>query len=202
MYPHLIKPFWDFLLSLMALVLFFPILLLLTIILFSSNNGQPFFTQIRPGKNGRPFTLLKFKTMNDVRDEKGRLLPDAVRLTRVGRIVRKTSLDELPQLINVLRGDMSLVGPRPLLPEYLPLYSTEQSRRHNVRPGITGWAQVNGRNAISWVQKFAYDVWYVDHQSFWLDLKILFHTIIKVFKASDINSDKVTTMEKFTGSHE
>lgn len=165
-----------------------------------ANKGTPFFFQLRPGWRGAPFKVIKFKTMNDARDEKGEWLPDEVRLTRVGKFVRKTSLDEIPQLLNVIKGDMSLIGPRPLLMEYLPLYSKEQYRRHEVRPGITGWAQVNGRNAISWQQKFAYDVWYVDHLSFTLDVKILLSTIQKVFKAEGISSATAVTMEKFTGN--
>lgn len=166
-----------------------------------SNKGKVWFIQPRPGQNERIFRVIKFRTMTDDRDDKGNLLPDHKRLTPVGRFVRKTSLDELPQLINVLRGDMSFVGPRPLLIEYLPLYSIEQKRRHAVKPGITGWAQVNGRNAISWEQKFAFDVWYVDHLSFWLDMKILLLTVLKVFKAEGISSETSVTMEKFKGSH-
>lgn len=168
--------------------------------LFFLNNGKPFFIQPRPGKNEKIFKLIKFKTMNDKRDKLGYLLPDEKRLTVVGKFVRKTSLDEIPQLINVIKGDMSLVGPRPLLVEYLPLYNEEQKRRHEVKPGITGWAQVNGRNAISWEEKFKYDVWYVDHLSFILDLKILLLTIKKVFKREGISSTNAATMERFTGS--
>jgi len=167
-----------------------------------ANRGKVWFTQSRPGKEGNIFTVVKFKTMNDARNEQGELLPDDVRLTWIGNFIRKTSLDELPQLFNVLKGDMSIVGPRPLLVEYLPLYNDIQKRRHEVKPGITGWAQVNGRNAIGWEQKFAYDVWYVDHQSFGLDLKILFLTVAKVFKAEGISSGTSVTMEKFRGSCE
>ena len=165
-----------------------------------ANNGKIWFRQERPGKNGVVFRVLKFKTMTDARDHQGNHLGDEHRLTWIGHIVRKTSLDEIPQLFNVLAGDMSIVGPRPLLVEYLPLYSEEQKRRHEVKPGITGWAQVNGRNAIGWQQKFTYDVWYVDHLSFWLDLKILFLTALKVLKAEGISSEGSVTMEKFSGN--
>ncbi len=182
MYSHFFKRVIDFILVLCVLALIWPILLLVTIWLHFANKGAgAFFTQERPGKNGKIFKVIKFKTMTDERDAAGNLLPDAQRLTKVGRFVRSTSIDELPQLINVLRGDMSLIGPRPLLPQYLPLYNKEQARRHEVRPGITGWAQVNGRNAISWTKKFELDVWYVDHSSFLLDLKIIFLTIKKSF---------------------
>src|SRR5690606_25884778 len=177
-----------------------PLFVLTAICLFIVNRGHVFFFQLRPGKNGRIFRVIKFKTMNDRKDEHGNLLPDADRLTAVGSFIRKASLDELPQLINVLKGDMSLIGPRPLLTEYLPLYNKTQARRHEVRPGITGWAQVNGRNAISWEQKFELDVWYVDNISFPLDLKILFLTITKVLKKEGINQDGQATMEKFKGS--
>ncbi len=169
-------------------------------LLVVSNRGIIWFVQPRPGRNGKIFRVIKFRTMNDLKNEQGELLPDDVRLTWVGKIIRKTSLDELPQLFNVIIGDMSIVGPRPLLTEYLPLYNDEQRRRHEVKPGITGWAQVNGRNAISWSQKFAYDVWYVDHQSFRLDIKILFLTIAKVLKAEGISSATAMTMEKFKGN--
>lgn len=177
-----------------------PFFLILSIILTIGNNGNAFFTQNRPGKNGKIFRLVKFKTMNDRRDSNRKLLPDHQRLTAVGRFIRATSLDEIPQLINVIKGDMSLVGPRPLLVKYLPLYNETQLRRHEVRPGITGWAQVNGRNAISWEQKFEYDIWYVDHMSFGLDLKILWKTVIKIFKKEGINAGSATTMEAFKGS--
>ena len=179
-----------------------PVWLLTILLLAISNKGIIWFTQPRPGKGGKLFTVIKFRTMNNARNEKGELLPDEVRLTWIGNIIRKTSLDELPQLFNVLKGEMSIVGPRPLLAEYLPLYNHEQRKRHNVMPGITGWAQVNGRNAISWQQKFELDVWYVDHQSFELDLKILFLTIVKVFKAEGISSATSVTMEKFRGNNE
>lgn len=200
MYRHFFKPFCDFALSLAGLLVASPVFLAVTILLAVANNGSPFFVQQRPGKNGRIFRIVKFKTMNDRCDASGNLLPDADRLTPAGRLVRKTSLDEIPQLINVLKGDMSLIGPRPLLVEYLPLYSPEQARRHEVRPGITGWAQVNGRNAISWQQKFANDVWYVDHLSFTLDVKILFMTIAKVFKSEGISQEGQATMGKFEGN--
>ena len=200
------KDFWkrviDFILSLLTLAILWPILLVITIWLHFANKGAgAFFLQERPGKNGKIFKVVKFKTMTDERDAEGNLLPDADRLTNVGRFVRSTSIDELPQLINVVKGDMALIGPRPLLPQYLPLYSKEQARRHEVRPGITGWAQVNGRNAISWSKKFKLDVWYVDHCSFLLDLKIVFMTIRKVFIREGISSDTSATMEVFTGNN-
>ena len=200
MYSKIFKPSLDFLISLLALLILLPLFLLTTLLLTIANSGRPFFTQTRPGKHARPFKVIKFKTMNDKRDKAGHLLPDAQRLTPVGKFIRKTSLDEIPQLINVLKGDMSLIGPRPLLMEYLPLYSKEQACRHEVRPGITGWAQVNGRNAISWEQKFQYDVYYVDHCSFVLDLVILVKTIEKVFKSEGINQQGQATAEKFMGS--
>lgn len=174
MYRIYIKFLIDFIVSLVILINVFPILLIVTLLLIITNQGNPFFFQLRPGKNGQLFKIIKFKTMNDKKDKKGNLLPDSYRLTKTGQWVRKTSLDELPQLINVLKGDMSLIGPRPLLPEYLHLYNKIQKRRHEVKPGITGWAQVNGRNAISWQQKFEYDVWYVENVSFILDCKIVF----------------------------
>lgn len=164
------------------------------------NRGSPFFIQMRPGKNQKGFRLIKFKTMNDRKDVKGNILPDSERLTAVGKLIRKTSLDEIPQLLNVIKGDMSLIGPRPLLVEYLSLYSDFQNRRHEVKPGITGWAQINGRNAISWEQKFEYDVWYVDNLSFFLDVKIFFKTIKKVFIPEGISSATSQTMEKFIGN--
>ncbi len=200
MYKSFFKYFIDFSVSLLGLILISPVFIVITVCLLAANSGKPFFFQERPGKNGKIFRVIKFKTMNDKRDKNGNLLPDAERLTKIGKFVRRTSLDEIPQLLNVLRGDMSLIGPRPLLPGYLPLYNKEQARRHEVCPGITGWAQVNGRNAISWEQKFKYDVWYVDHVSFLLDMKIFWMTIIKVFKSEGINSATSATMEKFTGN--
>ncbi|NLD64898.1 MAG: sugar transferase [Bacteroidales bacterium] len=190
----------DILASFTGLLVLLPFSLILLPALAFSNKGPILFIQTRPGFRGKLFRLMKFKTMNDRRDKTGRLLPDNERLTGVGRFIRSLSLDEFPQLINVLKGDMSLVGPRPLLPEYLPLYNAHQARRHEVRPGITGWAQVNGRNAISWEQKFDLDVWYVDHLSFWLDMKILFMTLVNVIRREGINSDTATTMKRFTGS--
>ena len=191
----------DFTIALLALITLSPLLIVVTVALFVANKGQPFFFQQRPGLNEAIFRIIKFKTMNDEKDAEGQLLPDAERITKVGNFVRQTSLDELPQLINVLKGDMSLIGPRPLLPQYLPLYNEVQKRRHNVRPGITGWAQVNGRNAISWAEKFEHDVYYVDNISFKLDLKILFMTIQKVFAREGISSDTSVTMERFTGNN-
>ena len=192
----------DFILVFFVLALIWPILLLVALWLHFANKGAgAFFTQERSGKNGKIFKVIKFKTMTDELDADGNLLPDAQRLTKVGRFVRSTSIDELPQLINVLKGDMALIGPRPLLPQYLPLYSKEQARRHEVCPGITGWAQVNGRNAISWSKKFELDVWYVDHCSFLLDLKIVFMTIKKVFVREGISSGTSATMEVFTGNN-
>ena len=201
MYVQFIKPLFDFVTSFLLLLITLPILLVVTLFLAFANNGKPFFIQRRPGKNERIFNIIKFKTMNDRTDAKGTLLSDSHRLTKVGSIVRKTSLDELPQLINVFKGDMSFVGPRPLLPEYLPLYNSAQKKRHQVKPGITGWAQVNGRNAISWEQKFEYDVWYVEHVNFILDLKVLFLTIKKVFISEGISSKGQATAEKFTGTN-
>ncbi|BCI63228.1 sugar transferase [Coprobacter secundus] len=202
MYKCCFKRILDFLIVLSVLSIIWPILLVVAVWLHFANKGAgAFFYQQRPGKNGRIFKVIKYKTMTDERDEKGNLLPDADRLTKVGRFVRSTSLDELPQLINVLKGDMALIGPRPLLVQYLPLYDKEQARRHEVRPGITGWAQVNGRNAISWRRKFELDVWYVDHCSFLLDLKIVFMTIKKVFKREGISSDTSATMEFFEGNN-
>lgn len=183
-----------------AFVFLSPVFIIITLFLTVANNKKPFFSQVRPGKDFKLFKVIKFKTMNDLRDPEGNLLPDAERLTALGRFVRETSFDEIPQLINVIKGDMSLIGPRPLLMEYLPLYSQEQRRRHEVRPGITGWAQINGRNAISWKEKFQLDVWYVDHLSFWLDVKIVLITLIKVFKAEGISGEGSVTMKKFDGS--
>jgi len=199
LYRSFFKRFIDFTLTALGLLVIFPLLVLLTIVLLFANGGKPFFYQERPGKDGRIFRLYKFKTMNDCCDSEGRLLPDAERLTRVGRLIRSLSLDELPQLFNVLKGDMSLVGPRPLLIEYLPLYNDFQKRRHDVRPGITGWAQVNGRNSINWEQKFEHDVWYVDNQSFWLDIKILWLTFVKVFKREGITAADGGWTEPFRG---
>ena len=197
-----LKRTFDLLASLVALILLSPLLVVLIGCLYVANKGDGvFFTQQRPGKNKKIFTVIKFKTMSDHLDRNGNLLPDAKRITKIGRFVRSTSMDELPQLINVLKGEMSLIGPRPLLVQYLPLYSSQQARRHEVRPGITGWAQVNGRNTISWQQKFEYDVWYVDHLSGALDLKILLLTIKKVFIREGIRSDTSATMEAFKGNN-
>ena len=200
MYKHFFKRFFDFWISLIALIVVSPILLLITIWLHFANKGAgAFFFQERPGKDAKIFKVIKFKTMTDERDENGELLPDMQRITKVGGFVRKTSIDELPQLINVLKGDMALLGPRPLLVQYLPLYSPEQARRHEVRPGISGWAQCHGRNAISWAEKFKLDVWYVDHLSLWVDIKIIFITIKNVLARKDINQNEGTTMEGFNG---
>lgn len=200
LYTSLIKPLFDRVVSFLALIIASPVVVLVILLLAIANKGKIWFTQKRPGKDGKVFTVIKFKTMTDDRDANGNLLPDDQRLTAVGKFVRKTSLDEIPQLFNVLLGHMSFVGPRPLLMEYLPLYNAEQMRRHLVKPGITGWAQVNGRNTLSWQKKFAYDVWYVDNISFALDIKILFLTVIKVFKAEGISSESSLTMEKFRGN--
>ena len=202
MYKHFFKRLLDFILSLLALSILGPILLIIIVWLHFANKGAgAFFLQDRPGKNDKIFKVIKFKTMTDERDAEGNLLPDADRLTKVGKFVRSSSLDELPQLINVLKGDMALIGPRPLLVQYIPLYSMEQARRHEVRPGITGWAQCNGRNAINWTKKFELDVWYVDHCSFLLDLKIIFLTIKKVFVREGISQEGQATMEYFTGKN-
>ena len=202
MSKYFFKRLIDFIIVFCVLVVIWPILLIITLWLHFANKGAgAFFAQERPGKGGKVFKVIKFKTMTDERDADGNLLPDADRLTNVGRFVRSTSIDELPQLINVLKGDMALIGPRPLLVQYLPLYSKEQARRHDVRPGITGWAQVNGRNAISWTKKFELDVWYVDHCSFWLDVKIIFLTIKKVFVREGISQEGQATMEFFTGNN-
>jgi lipopolysaccharide/colanic/teichoic acid biosynthesis glycosyltransferase len=200
MYKKIIKRFLDFSIALIGLVLILPLFILVIVGLFFANQGKPFFFQLRPGKNGKIFKIIKFKTMNDKKDNEGNLLPDANRLTKMGTFVRKTSLDEIPQLLNVLKGEMSLIGPRPLLPEYLPLYNESQNRRHKVKPGITGWAQVNGRNSISWQQKFEYDTWYVDNMSFVLDCKILFLTIKKVFKREGITAENSVSAETFKGN--
>jgi undecaprenyl phosphate N,N'-diacetylbacillosamine 1-phosphate transferase len=201
LYRNYLKPLLDFIIALGSFIILSPIFIIVLILLFIANNGKPFFFQKRPGKDEKIFKVIKFKTMNDKKDKNGNLLPDAKRLTAVGKFIRKSSLDEIPQLLNVIKGNMSLIGPRPLLVEYLPLYSDVQKRRHEVKPGITGWAQVNGRNAISWEQKFDYDVWYVDHLSFLFDVSILFLTIKKVFKSEGINSNTAATMEKFSGSY-
>ena len=199
MFKHFIKPFGDFIIAFFLLIILSPIILLTAILLFLANNGKVFFFQQRPGLNNKPFKIVKFKTMRDAFDNEGVPLPDDVRLTKVGSIVRSASLDELLQLINVLKGDMSLVGPRPLLMQYLPRYNPEQAKRHNVKPGITGLAQVNGRNAISWEQKFKYDVEYVEKQSFLLDIKILWMTFINVLQRKGISADGHVTMEEFKG---
>ena len=200
MYKRFFKRFLDFWISLIALIGISPVLLVVTIWLHFANKGAgAFFLQERPGKDGRIFKVIKFKTMTDERDAEGNMLPDEVRLTKVGKFVRSTSIDELPQLINVLKGDMALIGPRPLLPQYLPLYSPEQARRHEVRPGISGWAQCHGRNAISWTEKFKLDVWYVDHCTLWTDIKVIWITIMKVLQRADINEAGQATMEAFNG---
>ena len=200
MYKHFFKRLVDFILVVCVLLAIWPILLIITIWLHFANKGAgAFFTQDRPGKDGKIFKVIKFKTMTDERDAEGNLLPDAVRLTKIGKMVRSLSIDELPQLFNVLKGDMALIGPRPLLPQYLPLYSETQMRRHEVRPGMTGWAQVHGRNAISWAKKFEYDVWYVDHCSFLLDAKIIFLTIKKVLVREGISKEGQATTERFNG---
>ena len=202
MYKKFFKRIIDFTIVFIALLIIWPILLIITIWLHFANKGAgAFFTQERPGKNGKIFKVIKYKTMTDERDENGELLPDAQRLTKVGKFVRSTSIDELPQLINVLKGDMALIGPRPLHVYYLPLYSKEQARRHEIRPGITGWAQVNGRNNISWTKKFELDVWYVDHCSLWTDIKIMFLTIKKVIVKENINNDSTATMYPFDGTN-
>lgn len=199
MYKNLGKRFLDFILSACILILFFPILILIGLVLWFQNKGNPFFFQTRPGLNEKAFKIIKFKTMTDEKGTDGVLLPDSSRLTKIGSFVRKTSLDELPQLINVLKGDMSLIGPRPLLFKYLPLYSSEQLRRHNVKPGITGLAQVNGRNSIGWSKKFEFDVFYVDHSSFLLDIKILLLTIKKVIISEGVNQTSERPMSPFNG---
>lgn len=200
MYAHFLKRFFDFCISLVAIIVLSPILVVVTIWLHFANKGAgAFFTQERPGKDAKIFRVIKFKTMTDERDADGNLLPDVQRLTRVGKVVRSLSLDELPQLFNVLKGDMALIGPRPLLVKYLPLYTKEQMRRHEVRPGITGWAQVNGRNAITHTKKFEYDVWYVDHLSFALDVKILWMTVVNVLRRKDISTAGEATAPTFNG---
>lgn len=194
------KRFFDSVVALTALIILLPLLIILYCLIAIKMGCPVFFSQTRPGLNGVPFKMVKFRSMTEARNADGELLPDSVRLTGFGKMLRATSLDELPELWNVLKGEMSLVGPRPLLMEYLPLYTSEQAKRNNVRPGITGWAQINGRNAISWEQKFELDAWYADNHTFWLDLKILFLTVWKVLKRSDISSDEHATMQKFTGS--
>lgn len=199
-YKNVLKPFLDRLVSFLVLLGFMPLLIILMVFIFLDLKMNPFFLQKRPGKSGKIFRVIKFKTMTDARDDNGNLLPDSERLTTFGKFIRRTSLDEIPQLINVLKGDMSIIGPRPLLPEYLSLYNEYQKRRHEVKPGITGWAQVNGRNAISWQKKFEYDVWYVDNVSLLLDLKIIIRTIKKVFISEGINELGQATTNKFIGN--
>ena len=194
------KSLCDFVLASLLFLVSLPVFIPITILLFFANKGKPFFYQLRPGKGERVFKIVKFRSMNDKRDAQGELLPDEERITKVGAFVRKTSLDELPQLINVIKGEMSFVGPRPLLVSYLPLYNAVQKRRHDVKPGITGWAQVNGRNALSWEEKFKYDVWYVDHFSLGMDMQILFKTVGKVINRDGISSETSATMEKFEGT--
>lgn len=200
MYKTFFKRILDLSLSLVGFIVLFPIFIFITILLFFSNNGKPFFYQNRPGKNENIFAIIKFKSMNDKKDTLGNLLPFDKRITKVGNFIRKYSLDEIPQLINVIKGDMSIVGPRPLLVEYLPLYNNEQRKRHEVKPGITGWAQVNGRNTISWEQKFALDTWYVNNQSFLIDLKIILLTIKRVIKKEGVNNSDNLNMPLFTGN--
>lgn len=200
MYRYFLKPLLDGCIALVAFIFLLPVFMVVFVFLLITNSGSPFFTQSRPGKHGTIFKIIKFKTMNDKKDVHGNLLADDQRLTKIGQLIRKTSLDETPQLLNVIKGDMSMVGPRPLLPEYLKLYSKEQARRHEVKPGITGWAQVNGRNAVSWEEKFQLDVWYVEHQSFLLDLKIIFKTFKKVFVSEGISQAGQATTTAFKGS--
>ena len=202
MYKNFFKRLFDFIISLIAIICISPILLVVTVWLHFANKGAgAFFFQERPGKDTKIFKVIKFKTMTDERDAEGNLLPDAQRLTKVGKFVRSTSIDELPQLFNVLKGDMALIGPRPLLVKYLPLYSAEQARRHEVRPGISGWAQCHGRNAISWTEKFKLDVWYVDHCTLWTDIKVIWITVMKVLKRADISNDAAATMPPFNGNN-
>ncbi len=202
MYKHYLKRVIDFILVLCALAVIWPVLVIIAILLHFANKGAgAFFLQERPGKDGKIFKVIKFKTMTDERDADGNLLPDEKRITKIGKLIRSISIDELPQLINVLKGDMSLIGPRPLLVQYLPLYSKEQARRHEVRPGISGWAQCHGRNAISWTEKFKLDVWYVDHCSFKVDMKIIWITLLKVIKRADISQEGRATMDYFDGTN-
>lgn len=201
MYKLFFKRVLDFIIALLALLTFFPVIFIVIIFLFISNKGKPFFFQPRPGKNEKIFNIIKFKSMNDNRDEKGELLPFDQRITKIGRFIRKYSLDEIPQLINVLKGDMSIIGPRPLLVKYLPIYNDFQRRRHDVRPGITGWAQINGRNSISWNEKFKFDIWYIENISFKTDLKIFLLTIKKVLFKKNINNSKNLNMPTFTGDN-
>lgn len=200
MYQTILKPAFDFTVASLLLLLLWPVLLVVAVLLYYANNGKVLFKQPRPGLNGKIFKIYKFRTMNDKCDSNGNLLPDAERLTRLGKFIRKTSLDELPQLFNVLKGDLSLVGPRPLLIEYLPLYSEKEKKRHNVKPGITGWAQVNGRNRQTWEERFRLDLFYVENLSFWFDLKILGLTMLKVFRSHETSAEGHATMEKFRGS--
>ena len=201
MYRSFIKPGFDFCFAFLIICITLPLLFILGFLLFLQNSGTPLFSQVRPGLKEKPFTIYKLKTMQDTRDDQGVLLPDNQRITPLGKIIRKLSLDELPQFWNVLKGDMSFVGPRPLLPEYLPLYNKKQKNRHNLKPGITGWAQVKGRNTISWQQKFEYDLWYIENQSFILDLKILLFTVGKIFKTQEVNVSDLNTMERFNGNN-
>ncbi len=199
-YKSFIKPLLDIIFSITEFCILLPLFIIISALLFIANHGKPFFFQLRPGKNGKIFKIIKFKTMNDKTDNRGFLLPDAKRMTLVGKFIRKTSLDEIPQLLNVIKGDMSLIGPRPLLIEYLPLYNDFQKQRHRLKPGITGWAQVNGRNAVSWERKFELDIWYINNLSFTLDIKILLLTIKKIFQFEGISSETNATMEKFSGN--
>jgi len=201
MYLNYVKSFFDFIAAFIGLIILSPLIIAITILLFILNNGKPFYIQKRPGLHGKNFSIIKFKTMTDKKNSEGQLLPDFERTTAIGNLIRRASIDEIPQLVNVFIGHMSIVGPRPLLPEYLSLYSEEQKRRHNVKPGITGWAQINGRNSILWTQKFEYDVWYVDKMSFSLDLKILLLTVKKVIIPEGINATEKYTMEEFNGKN-
>jgi undecaprenyl phosphate N,N'-diacetylbacillosamine 1-phosphate transferase len=200
LYKNFFKRFFDVAMGIVGFIIFSPFFIIVFLVLAYNNKGTPFFFQKRPGLNGIIFNIIKFKTMNDKKDVIGSLLPDSERLSKVGKLVRKTSLDELPQILNVIKGDMAIIGPRPLLPEYLPLYSKTQKKRHDVKPGMTGWAQINGRNAISWNKKFEYDVWYVENVSFLLDLKIFFKTFLKVFKSEGVNTMNQATTLKFNGN--